>query len=289
MSISDNLIDSADRGLAYGDGVFETMASIDGELHNWSLHWSRLKLGAERLALVLPKENYLCNAIQDKLRYANALTENKVVKLIITRGVGGRGYQFPKTVKLTIIITLHDWPKKSTDDYHIGIMAKVCQTCLAQQPLLAGIKHLNRLEQVIARNELYHPYQEGIMLACDENDDQLDSRLIEGTTSNLFFVKKGHLFTPKIDTCGVQGTIRTLILHHAKIMNIHYKEDHYRLHNLSDASEVFFCNSIFGLVPVASIQVSNDIYWSYNRQPSSDSLFARLAQMINVPLKRPIE
>ncbi len=286
MNDDNEMISISDRGLAYGDGLFETIASIEGELHHWSLHWSRLTLGAQRLQFTLPEEQYLWNAIQNKLQQADALKENKVVKLIITRGEGGRGYQFPNPVKLSIIISVHDWPQKSSNDYSTGIMVTICQTCLAQQPLLAGIKHLNRLEQVMARNELNHHYQEGIMLACDEKNNQLESRIIEGIMSNVFFVKQEQLFTPKIESCGVQGTIREAILQYTKAMNIQCEQDHYVLNDLADASDVFFCNSIFGLVPVASIRVSDDIHWSYD-QISSQSLSSQLAQIINTPLKRP--
>ena len=287
MKLVDHVIDSADRGLAYGDGLFETIACIYGKLHNWPLHWQRFSLGAERLKLSLPPEPLLLEAIEKKLQQVDALDDNKVVKIIISRGSGGRGYQFPEPSQSSVIISIHDWPQRSASDYSIGIMVKVCQTCLAQQPLLSGIKHLNRLEQVMAVNELSSHYQECIMLACDEQSDNLDSRVIEATSSNLFFVKNDQLYTPEIDTCGVQGTIRKAVLLLAEEMDISLQQGHYTLHDLLDAEEIFFTNSIFGIVPAASLRVSENIHWSY-RRTIAKTITAGLSAVINKELERPV-
>jgi len=287
MKLIDNMVDSADRGLAYGDGLFETIACIHGKLHNWSLHWQRFCVGADRLKLVLPQEALLLEAIQQKLQQANAPDDNKVVKIIISRGSGGRGYQFPESSQSSVIISIHDWPQRSASDYNIGIMVKVCQTCLAQQPLLSGIKHLNRLEQVMAVNELGSHYQECIMLACDKQSEVQNSRVIEATSSNLFFIKNEQLYTPEIDLCGVQGTMRRAVLQLAEDMYIDVQQGHYTLHDLLDAQEIFFTNSIYGIVPAASIRVSDNIHWSY-RRTTLKSITAELSAVINKQLERPV-
>ncbi|NOQ79526.1 MAG: aminodeoxychorismate lyase [Gammaproteobacteria bacterium] len=304
INLINDVIDVNDRGLTYGDGIFETIAYVNGELHNWHLHWQRLCSGAERLSLSIPDEVIFLNKINLKLLQNNDLdsdsldsenlnSENldsakKVIKIIITRGKGGRGYQFPQQAQTSVIISVHHWPERSIDDYKKGIRVKVCQTCLAQQPVLAGIKHLNRLEQVLARNEFNgNDYHDGIMLACSDESSQLHSRVIEATSSNLFFVKNGQLFTPKIDTCGVQGTIRQEIFQRAKKMSISIEEGHYTLSELSDASDVFFSNSIFGIVPVASITCSDNTQWFYSQQ-NKQRISAALSSKINKALSRPV-
>ena len=186
---------------------------------------------------------------------------------------------------------MHSWPERAVEDYYHGIQAIVCHTCLARQPALAGIKHLNRLEQVLGRNEYSDcDFQEGIMLACSDNSADTfnrDSLLIEGTSSNLFFVNNGRLLTPAIDTCGVQGTIRQLIFSLAKQLGIVIQESHYALSELENASEVFFTNSIFGLLPVASITVSEELQWCYSLGDGQQKIAPRLAKIINKELNRP--
>ncbi|MDX2506696.1 MAG: aminodeoxychorismate lyase [Gammaproteobacteria bacterium] len=289
------LIDVADRGLSYGDGLFETIAYVDGALHNWYLHWQRLKFGAQRLVIELPDELHILSQIDTELSslsepelLQNKQNMNRVIKVIVTRGQGGRGYLFPQPQNCTVIISAHPWPQRAMQDYTQGVHAMVCQTCLAIQPALAGIKHLNRLEQILGRNEFHHSdYQEGIMLACSddcsENPSRQDPLMVEGTSSNLFFVYKGKLCTPKIHTCGVLGTIREAILLLAPQIGIAAQQGNYPLQQLREATEVFFTNSVYGILPIATITVHDDLQWRYTER----KITTQLAATINKALKRP--
>jgi len=276
-----NTINISDRGLAYGDGLFETIAVVNGVLHHWDLHWQRLNLGAERLALHLPKEKEILQHISEKL----TSLEQQVIKIIITRGSGGRGYVFPETQHESLIISSHAWPERDAGDYLNGIDTIVCQTRLARQPALAGIKHLNRLEQVLARNEFNDDdYQEGIMLCYAENTGNMASLVVEGTSSNLFFVKNSVLYTPKIKDCGVAGTMRQAIISYVQATQCcHVEQDNYTLQQLSQAEEVFFTNSIYGIMPVASITIDETQQWFYQHRVISN----QLAVEFNRPLMRP--
>lgn len=291
-------ISNNDRGLAYGDGLFETIAYVNNELHNWNLHWQRLKKGVERLKLELPDEKEVLAEIRSALmNYSddmarsnstmpenNAADNNRIIKIILTRGQGGRGYLFPEQQKNTLIVTVHDWPERPEKDYIEGINVTVCETCLARQPALAGIKHLNRLEQVLARNEFSSTtFQEGIMLACSEQLSGFDALMIEGTSSNLFFVLNGQLYTPEIDSCGVSGTIRQAIINLAKQQGIDIFIDHYPLKCLRDATEVFFTNSVFGILPVASISIKEE-----QLRYTQRTISTQLALIINKELQRTI-
>lgn len=281
-------IDVSDRGLAYGDGLFETVAVIDGLLHHWDLHWQRLQNGARRLTLELPGEDELLAQINKELKFSvlPGNSTRQVLKLIISRGSGGRGYLFPTIQHPNVMIMLHSWPQREAVDYEKGIHAIVCQTRLARQPTLAGIKHLNRLEQVLARNETHSSnaqqsdYQEGIMLSYCASKP-LDSLVIEGISSNLFFVLDGLLCTAKIDNCGVQGTMREAVISLASKV----QEGHYSLQQLSRATEVFFTNSIYGILPVASITVNDSLQWCYTERLIS----SQLAAILNKELKHPTQ
>jgi len=193
-------------------------------------------------------------------------------------------YLFPEVQQPTIIVTAHSWPERDDLDYQNGIVATLCETCLASQPTLAGIKHLNRLEQVLARNEFSNEtYHEGIMFACSEKVGVDAPQLIEGTSSNLFFVIDDKILTPRIDRCGVQGTIRQAILNWSNKSKVYIEEGHYSLEQLSKASEVFFTNSIWGILPVVSIKAKNKLYW----QASSNKIIGQLASVFNKPINRP--
>ncbi|WP_198265595.1 aminodeoxychorismate lyase [sulfur-oxidizing endosymbiont of Gigantopelta aegis] len=277
-----------DRGLAYGDGLFETIAFVNEQLHHWALHWQRLVLGCERLAIKPPDEAFLLAQInlkmtQDKL---DSGSPERVVKIILTRGIGGRGYQFPECNKPSLIIQILPWPERPLQHYQAGIDALVARTCLAKQPALAGIKHLNRLEQVLARNEFSDDkFQEGLMLECSDHDSLLTRFMIEGIASNLFFVIEGQLMTPKIANSGVQGTMRQAILLLAAKSSITIEEADYPLEILKQASEVFFCNSLSGIIPMASLRVDEQTRWTFNK--NQRIVVAQLSKHINKELNRP--
>ena len=178
MILSDNIeqthLKTHDRGLAYGDGLFETIAYTHAKLQNWPAHYHRLQQGCQQLSLHCPEESELLTTISKEVE--NALSKqtegqsiNGVVKLILTRGTGGRGYQYHPAQPQTLVISWKPWPDIPAEHYANGIEAGVCATRLAKQPLLAGIKHLNRLEQVLAKNELTDTaYAEGITLDWQE-------------------------------------------------------------------------------------------------------------------------
>jgi 4-amino-4-deoxychorismate lyase len=231
-------ISIADRGLAYGDGVFETFRVISGHLLFREEHLQRLALGCKRLGISLDQEK-IREEIDLSLQTGSA--DPGILKLIVTRGSSGRGYRFNHDSSSTRIITLHALPANIQIHAENGVNAFVCKQRLGSQPGLAGIKHLNRLEQVLASGEWPdETYQEGIML-------DLEGNVVEGTRSNLFIVKNGRLTTDPLNTCGIAGVMRKILLQHfadkvdvAKIS----------LDQLYSANEAFFCNSIFGVWPL---------------------------------------
>lgn len=278
QSLADN-----DRGLAYGDGLFETIAYINGKLHNWHAHYLRLQQGCQCLSLDCPNEAELLRYIAGKLEHqyttqTDKQVANGVVKLILTRGEGGRGYQYVRGQQQTLLISWNKWPAIPDKHYSRGIEATVCSTRLAIQPLLAGIKHLNRLEQVLAKNELSDTiFTEGITV-------DYNGQIIEGSSSNLFFVKNGSLYTPILDNCGVKGTLRSLVIQTAGQNQIPISVGKYTLSDLRQASELFFTNSITGIYPVSKLTFSENDSIVYE----TISIMSRLSRVINLPLQRPV-
>ena len=241
-------LSTADRGLLYGDGVFETLAVVDGNVRHWSRHMNRLQSGCERLGLN-PVDIELLESECERLIEQ---VDRAVLKVIITRGCGGRGYRVDGESTPTRIVQAHDWPDFSPDCTAVGVAVRVCETRMGHNPALAGIKHLNRLEQVLARQEWNDPHiMEGLLLDSDDH-------IVEGTMSNVFMVKDAVLKTPDLHLCGVAGIARTIILELAAQQSMETQTGQYELNDLLQADDLFLCNSLIGLWPV--ILVGNNVF-----------------------------
>ncbi len=227
------------RGLAYGDGLFETIAVRGARPLLLERHLQRLQLGCERLALPADIEQVRAEVLD----YAAAMGEG-VLKLILTRGDSPRGYAADPHAAPRRILQASALPHYPDSHAGEGVRLFPCRTRLAEQPLLAGLKHLNRLEQVLARNEWHgSDYAEGLM--CDSQ-----GRVIEGVYSNLFMVCKGVLSTADLSRCGVAGTLRAQLLDQAPDLGIDVKVCDLTMHDLAAADEVFVCNGVYGIWPV---------------------------------------
>jgi 4-amino-4-deoxychorismate lyase len=232
-----------DRGLQFGDGVFETIAVIDGRPRHWQLHMARLQRSLAKLKFH--------DRPDPDLLYHEAIglcadQPRAVLKLIITRGDSQRGYAVPADAQCHRILRLTPWPEWVTPPVGGGVKATLCQTRLARQPALAGIKHLNRLEHVLARLEWDSEYAEGLM--CDDHD-----LLIEGTMSNVFLIREGALHTPLLNHCGVEGVMREHVLETAQSQGIEVEIQPLHRLTLREFDEVFLTNSVIGIWPVQSV------------------------------------
>ena len=237
-------VDTADRGLAYGDGVFETIAVDATGPRYWNRHMARLQSGCHRLGIAAVDETVLRKEC-DNLLERVPKDRDYVLKIIVTRGVGGRGYRPDTSATPTRILQLHDWPELPSGSN--GIRATLCSLRLGNNPQLAGIKHLNRLEQVLARAEWSDPdIREGLML------DQR-GRVIEGTMSNLFLVKNSVLHTPDLTRCGVAGIMRNIVLEIAQKQDYAPRVSDITLNEVFMADELFVCNSLIGIWPVTGL------------------------------------
>lgn len=238
-----SLVPAADRGFQYGDGCFTTLEVRSGVALFWPRHCSRLARDCARLHIP-----FSCAATLTAEAAAMAAAGGDgVLKIIITRGVGGRGYRWPDAPQPTRVLSFHPRPDYSADWASSGVALHLCRMRLGVNPDLAGVKHMNRLEQVLARNEWSDAdTQEGLLL------DAL-GWVTEGTMSNLFLLREGRLETPKLDRCGVAGVMRELIMELANNMGIAVREVRCRLSYLLQADEIFLSNSLIGVWPVRSL------------------------------------
>ena len=241
---SKNVIGINDRGLQYGDGLFETMAVRNGKIYLWEAHWQRLSLGCKQLSIELPDKNTIENEI--KVLIENKNEKQFIIKLIVTRGEGQRGYRFSKEQRATRILSSHAWPNYLHKYQIEGVDVCYCETKLSENEKLAGIKHLNRLEQVLARNEWDDEFQEGLMLTPQGN-------IIDGTMSNVFAVQNNKIFTPGLSLCGVEGVMRKTVIKAAKEKGYSVYEKDFNKVELEQADELFLTNSLFGIWPIKLI------------------------------------
>lgn len=242
MGNSDQCISIHDRALQYGDGVFETLRIAKGEIPMWEFHLQRLKNAQQVLGL--PLDDFFAqweNFIAQHLANINSAC----AKLIISRGEGPRGYKKPNPTKLNWWLTISDLPIPSNKaDFRLTL----CRHTLSRQPSLAGLKHLNRLDQVMARSEWDEQdrFNEGIMF-------NLDGNVVEGTMSNIFWLRDNRLFTPDLSQEGVDGCVRRWVIHQQQNESPVIVEKCAKLDQLLAADAVFLTNSLMGIQAVSQI------------------------------------
>lgn len=244
-----------DRALQYGDGVFETLRIVDGKIPMWKYHQQRLK-NAQQI-LDLPLDDFFAQW-QSFISEHLGNVKSACAKLVISRGEGPRGYKIPQQVSLNWWLLVTDLPVRETKN---EFKLTLCRHALSRQPRLAGLKHLNRLDQVLARSEWSEQddFDEGIMF-------NLDGDVIEGTMSNIFWLKSGQLFTPDLSQEGIDGCVRRWVIdQYAQNSNAVAKaepkavtkaviiEKDAKLDQLLTADAVFLTNSLMGIQPVSQI------------------------------------
>lgn len=237
-------VDARDRGLHYGDGLFETLAVRDGCPRHWQRHMQRLTRGCDRLGLPRPDTELLLA----EARSVCAGQARAVLKILWTRGAGGRGYAPFGAEAPNRIVALYPAPEYPPAFAEEGIRARWCRHRLGRNPVLAGIKHLNRLEQVLARAEWQEAdIAEGLLCG-------LAGHVVSGTMSNVFLVRDGALSTPDVSECGIAGITRERILELAAVEGIECAVTTIGPEMLLDADEVFVCNSVNGIWQVRALE-----------------------------------
>lgn len=240
--VSGNLISIRDRGLLYGDGVFRTLRVSHGRPMHWPLHYQ--KLLNDCTALDIPCPDF--DSLSAELGLLLSEHPDAVFKVIVTRGETARGYAPAPGAIATHIWDVTPLPVYPENRGIQGVTVRLCKLRLGHQPRTAGIKHLNRLENVLAAAEV-SDVQEGILL-------DTDGHVIEGVRSNLFLLSGGRLVTPDLSRCGVAGVQRDRVIDYAAKTGIPAEVRDIELDELFGADELFLTNSVFGLWPVARLE-----------------------------------
>jgi 4-amino-4-deoxychorismate lyase len=236
--IQQNHIDIESRGLAYGDGIFTTAKISHGKVEYLNQHIERLTVGCEKLGISAPSANELTSQlISIAKNYTLA-----VLKVIISARSGGRGYARALNNPHDVIIMIHDFPTHYEAHARTGITLGLSNQQIGINPMLGGLKHLNRLEQVLLRQEL---------LVSDVDDllvTNINNEVIEATSANVFFFLNEQLYTPDVSQSGVNGIMRQAILkcYPNTIIKVVSLDD------IRQAQAIFACNCVMGVIPIAN-------------------------------------
>ena len=233
-----------DRAFQYGDGLFETIAIRKGEARLWDYHMERLDLGCKRLQLTMPPVPRLRQWLQEAVTQSNELAAYCAAKIIISSGVAQRGYARNVPSDPETVVGVFPTRPIAENKYRDGVATILCNTRLAAPSVTAGLKTLNRIEQVLARSEcVLAGTFEGLTLDADD-------RLICGTMSNVFIVANETIITPALDRCGVAGVMRRHAIETLGKYGMAVEVRDVSESELLQADEVFLTNSQFGVLPV---------------------------------------
>lgn len=234
-----------DRGFQYGDGLFETALLVRGQVRFLDDHLRRLFAGCGRLGIATPNEQVL----RSEIAQVTSGDERGVLKIIVTRGSGGRGYRPGNAMASTRLVALHPFNRVPQG----ALRLRWCDIRLGRNTHLAGIKHLNRLEQVLAQREWSEgEADEGLML-------DTEGEVVCATSANVFAVRDAALITPDLRFCGVHGVMRAQVLKAAAKLRLTVSEEPLWPQDLETASEVFITNAVRGIRSVASLDT---LQWS---------------------------
>ncbi len=269
--IADQQVAPLDRGVHFGDGLFETIACRRGRPRFLSLHLERLELGCTRLGIDLGN----LDDLRGEVRALAREVDSAIIKVLVTRGTAlARGYGFTGREKATRITFRYAWPHETPSGTQDGVQVRTAAMRLGENPVLAGLKHCNRLEQVLARTEWTDPDISEALLFSSSN------RLVSGTMSNVFIVEGSRLRTPRVDLCGVAGVMRRVVLREAANAGIPVREDVLSAEDLRSADEVFLTNARIGIWPVRALD---------GRMISPGPVTRRLQQLIAPLLEEPVD
>jgi 4-amino-4-deoxychorismate lyase len=233
-----------DRGLHYGDGLFETIACREGVPRFLGEHLSRLALGCERLAIGLASRRQVI----DEIERLAAGRDRAIIKVLVTRGPAtARGYAPRGDERASRIVLRYGWPEEAPRRASEGVAVRIADLTLAENPRLAGLKHLNRLEQVLARAELAGTALDEALLLSSSG------YLVSGTMSNVFIVSAGRIATPRLDRCGVEGVMRRVVMRAAGEAGLTVQEARITRRDVETADEIFLTNARIGIWPVRAL------------------------------------
>ncbi len=257
---NDQKIAIADRGFQYGDGCFSTMAIRQGKVCHWQYHLARFESSLARLSIEMPDPRWLYEVIIEQAAFfidkgIDEGIDEGIVKVVITRGEGGRGYGISAQLSPNVVVTTANMPENYASLREDGIALGCCEQVLGSNPLLAGMKHLNRLEQVLIRQEIDHNGWQDALVS------NVEGHVIETGLANLFWEQDGQIYTPDLLKSGVNGVMRQVVIdklnalgHIVQVVQIDL------VSLLNHAESLFISNSLMGVVPVREVRNQHKDY-----------------------------
>lgn len=261
--IQSSHIELNDRGFAYGDGIFTTAKILNGNIQQLSAHIARLSDGCDYLNIHgIDYDALQQEVISEALKYKLA-----VLKIIISAGCGGRGYSRIGAASPTVVVSVHDYPNHYDGWQKDGITLGDCLLKIGHNPLMKGIKHLNRLEQVLIRQEL-DKREENELVVYD-----LNNQIVEASAGNIFWITDNTIYTPDLSNAGVNGLMRAMIIERCSEIERLKPVDFITSTRacLDNADSIFICNSVMGIVPIKR----------YNGKPKSLAPVFKLQSLLN--------
>ena len=236
-------VDLSDRGFQFGDGVFTTLLIQDGIPLFAREHLDRLDRDAKTLKLPSPDREIL----KAEINQLASGCANGILKIHWTRGSGGRGYLPPENLSPTRALILRPADPMS-EKVPAPFKLRWAEMRLGINPLLAGAKHMNRLEQVLARMEWRDPGIDESLLLDSEGF------VVEGVSTNLFLLQGSTVVTPLLDRAGVRGVMRDLLINMAAASGSDVREERVSPETLLGADALVLTNSVKGICPVALLE-----------------------------------
>jgi branched-chain amino acid aminotransferase len=235
-----------DRGVLYGDGVFETMRSYKGEIAFLDRHLRRLYASAEVIGLKIEKERRYLKYIIYKLLKTNGL-KDAYIRLSVTRGQGRVGLDASTANETSTILITKKFQPYPARLYKRGLKLATASGRRNKMSKAAGIKSLNYLDSILARIEAQKGGADDAILLNTKGD------VAEAAVSNIFLIKGKKLVTPSVEGGIVAGITREVVLFLAAKAGLKPEERRVKPAELPKADEVFLTNTLMELMPVTVI------------------------------------
>ncbi len=236
---------SQDRAANYGDGVFSTLRIQQGRVALFERHCQRLLNDAGKIGLTVD-----AHSLRSAILTAAGNYQDGVLKVLVSAGTGGRGYARQQNPQVTVHISHHSWPEHYLTWQRRGIAVGVSEVQLGNQPLLAGIKHLNRLEQVLIKRAM--AAQPGLddVIVCDGQEC-----VIEASAANVFWYQGGNWYTPSLTHTGVAGVMRQFLLTWFTQNGIEVQTGRFHVSQLQHCEAMLLCNALMPVIPVKQLSL----------------------------------
>lgn len=242
--VKQSTLAASDRGMQFGDGCFTTAAVLQGKILLLESHMHRLKAGCERLWI----GDVDWDQLEAEMKQAAHEQTQAVLKVIISAGSGGRGYSRLGCCEPTRIVSLAPWPQHYAGLQQQGASLRLSPVRLARNPQFAGIKHLNRLEQVMIRAHLDQTDADEALVLDTEG------WVVECCAANLFWRQGRQIFTPDVSAAGVDGIMRRSLMAQLAAAGHACQVIKSEPAQLLDADEVVICNALMPVLPVRQIE-----------------------------------